>query len=333
MNSVQIVGPSIDDSLSSVRGTGRYVQALTQVLDTDRLADIVIDPFFNIVGYPWFGIINVKSKHKIAVIHDVIPLLYPLYFPVGIKGKLWITINRMLLQSYDRIVTDSHTSKLDIMRLLGIPSDKISVVYPYSALQTVTPFSDISHLPYDLKEKQYLLYVGDINWHKNIVNIANAAIATNTRLVCVGMAFTKPVDNHSWLSPLREFLVIAAQYPDLILKTGFVNDQTLATLYSHALANVLISHNEGFGYSYIEAGYCQTPSILANRPIFHEISADKGAVFVDPEDSKAIGRQYLAMKDNPSIRARLGNEAYVQSNTTYSQDNFRRQWRAILNSI
>lgn len=68
--------------------------------------------------------------------------------------------------------------------------------------------------------------------------------------------------------------------------TGFLPDHNLVTLYKKAKVNLLLSYDEGFGLSYLEASYLGTPSILADTPLFHEV-AGKDALFAkinDPND-------------------------------------------------
>ena len=61
-------------------------------------------------------------------------------------------------------------------------------------------------------------------------------------------------------------------------------------LYKRAQVNVLVSYDEGFGLSYIEAGCMSTPSVLADIPVFHEIAKD-AADFAPPNNPKEIAQK------------------------------------------
>lgn len=328
----------MNDSQSQIRGLGRYVQALQSVLTetpsietpyTFSSRKTYIDPFFNLIGKPRLERELFSGDQKIAVVHDVIPLKH-LSFPwVGLKGKLWNMINQLLLQRFDIIVTDSGSSKQDIVRILNIAEKRVRVVYPYSPLQDIAHASVPSVLPHKLKAQEYVVYVGDVNWHKNIIIMAKAALRAKVKLVCVGGAFVKQTSDHAWLGDLREFLALSEQHPDLIILTGFVDDMILAALLQNALANILVSFDEGFGYSYIEAGHFHTPSILTDGPVFHEISADAGAVFVDPRDPIGIADAIVTLQKDQAKRKNLGDAAYAQS-IRYSKVNFRTQWVEVL---
>lgn len=320
------------DELSKVRGLGRYYKALDSVLKSVRVengpySDLLINPFFNILGKPWLGVLSKKGK-RVAVIHDVIPLEYPSHYPLGIKGRIWRAINQFLILAYDIFVTDSETSKRMIIQHLNIPENRVHVAYPYSPLEPADRSSD-KELPSQIKPYSYVLYVGDVNWHKNIANIARACVHANVKLVCVGKAFMQPITNNPWLNELEEFLRIAAQNPSMIIRLGYVENELLVQLYSYSIVNMLISHTEGFGYSYIEAGMCGTPSILADRPIFHEISGDEGALFVREDSIEDISQAIILLNTNVGKRNKLGVSAKKRSES-FNKNSFSSAWQTIL---
>src|SRR3990167_4265851 len=105
---VYILDPTLNDPLSKVRGVGRYLQILKENLPqntifTDNIrqvsADSVfINPFYNFLQKPLT--LMRFAKKQIAVIHDLIPLKYPEHFPVGIKGKINIFLNKFPLPHF-----------------------------------------------------------------------------------------------------------------------------------------------------------------------------------------------------------------------------------------
>jgi len=84
---------------------------------------VFINPFINFFQYPQH--IKRVTDHQVAVVHDLIGLKYPDEFPVGIKGELATWINKQVLKSYDVVITDSETSKKDIVAMLGFAPQKI----------------------------------------------------------------------------------------------------------------------------------------------------------------------------------------------------------------
>jgi glycosyltransferase involved in cell wall biosynthesis len=356
---VFVYDPTANDPLSKVRGVGRYLQILRENFNewifTNNLSTIkqrnnktiFLNPFFNFLQRP----ITMKkiAQKQIAVIHDLIPLKYPEHFPIGIKGKINIFLNKLALKSYDLIVTDSETSRKDIIRLLNVDESLVRVVYPClpkifndQFLRTnfqSNPNESISNE--NSKIDKFCLYVGDATWNKNLVNLAKAAKLADVNCVFVGKIFQNvganfnspenngrfkesPLQkfNNGWQKELKEFLELTINDKRFIF-AGFIDDKELIKLYQQATVNLLPSRDEGFGFSYVEAGSQHCPSILADRPIFREISAN-AAVFVDLEDPQALAQKIKNFFSQPK------NETFIKNTYMRSQffnpKKFRQGW-------
>src|SRR5689334_3194344 len=109
-----------------VRGTGIYIENLRLHLQRnpkgneyiffhreDKLPadiDIIHYPYFE----PFFLSLPLRKKTKtIVTVHDLTPLVFPKYFPVGVKGKVKWQLQKLALQKTDRIITDSKASQKD----------------------------------------------------------------------------------------------------------------------------------------------------------------------------------------------------------------------------
>ncbi len=328
---VFVYDPTQKDSQSKVRGIGRYLQLLRENFEgkfifTDKLPITnpqspitFINPFFNFLAPP-LTMRRIAQK-QIAVIHDLIPLKYPDHFPVGLVGLKNVLLNKFALRNYDHIITDSETSKRDIVSLLKIKSERIFVVYPCLPKIFTEPYQPLTNSQSPVVN--YCLYVGDATWNKNLVNIAKAVLIAQTPCMFVGKIFDKKDEilNHPWQKELREFFILAKKNPLFILK-GFVPDNELINLYKQASLNILISRDEGFGFSYVEAGSQECPSLLADRPICHEIAQD-GACFTSPEQPEEIARLIKEFTADPQNRASIGYKAYQRS-LFFSQEQFKK---------
>ena len=147
-------------------------------------------------------------------------------------------------------------------------------------------------------------------------------------MVLVGKAMAKqPHPTDPWQEDFRTFSSLT-QDPSRFIKTGFVPDEQVRWLYEHALANVLVSREEGFGLSYIEAGSVGTPSILSDIPVFHEIAGD-AALFVDYNDSDNIASAITHLAHNPSLRKNMGAAAKKRS-SFFSVSRFTHEFRTLL---
>jgi len=65
----------------------------------------------------------------VVTVHDLTPLVYPSHFESGIKGNIKWQIQKLALNSVSGVITDSQSSKKDIIKYAGIPENKIKVVY------------------------------------------------------------------------------------------------------------------------------------------------------------------------------------------------------------
>lgn len=345
---VYVFDPTATDEMSKVRGVGRYLQILkenfpnwtftSEVSSIQQEGDdtVFINPFFNPYQPP---VISKKFFPKqIVVIHDVIPLKYSAHFPAGLKGKLQLLSNKKALDHYDVVVTDSEASKNDIEEHLKVLETKIQVVYPcLPKIFTQPPVissgtrnpvkrktrsrsSVQDEVVQDDKERNnvpsnYFLYVGDATWNKNLVNLAKAIKAADVNCVFVGRIFgqmnrlTSP--ENPWQKELVEFSNLVKGDPRFVFP-GFITDGELVNLYKNALVNVLVSRDEGFGFSFLEASSQEIPSLLGDIAVLHEISQD-AALFVDEQKPDEIADKMKALVENEDLRKTLGQEAKERS--------------------
>jgi glycosyltransferase involved in cell wall biosynthesis len=246
---VYVFDPTANDQLSRVRGIGRYLQILRENFEKEFIftnhlppttyhltPSVFINPFFNFLKPPL--LMKRIAQKQIAVIHDLIPLKYPTHFPIGIKGKLNVFLNKLSLNNYDLIITDSEASKRDIIYILGLKSEKIKAVYPCLPKIFINLESRIQSL--ELKEKQiqnskfnsefsiinskFCLYVGDATWNKNLVNLARAIKEINVTCVFVGKVFEKILNIKNQISKLhlknqKDNNLAIEQFSNLLKKT------------------------------------------------------------------------------------------------------------------
>jgi glycosyltransferase involved in cell wall biosynthesis len=349
---VYVYDPTANDPLSKVRGIGRYLQILREnfskeFIFTNNLnsygpkvlkSSVFINPFLNFLQPP---LTNRRiAKKNIAVIHDIIPLKYPQHFPAGIKGNINIFLNQFTLRLYDTIITDSETSKKDIVELLKIPEKKVVVVYPtlpavFTSVIARTPdliggtkqsqkvkeiASLLSVARNDKLPTNFCLYVGDATWNKNLSTLVKAIKIINVTCVFVGKVFkdfrfeteNEKLFSNPWQKELNEFIYQTLGDKRFIFP-GFIPDEELVNLYERSSLNVLISRDEGFGFSYLEAASLGCPSVLSDIPTLHEISGNRGAIFANPKDQNDIANAIGELYFHPETRWILGSEAKKRS--------------------
>lgn len=287
-----------------VRGTGFYLEhlrdALLQFFPQHQYsffqrgeaivkdATIVHFPYFE----PFFPTLPFRKKRKqIVTVHDLTPLVFPKHFPPGIKGNIrWLLQKRALVRS-DAIITDSESSKKDIIRFVGVPDTKVHRVY----LAAGEEFRQVDkrktkktlHDKYGLPDR-FALYVGDATWNKNLPRLIKAVKKIRIPLVMTGKALLdKNIDVHNmWNKDLIEAQTLA-ENDTSIIRLGFVPAEDLVSLYNAATVFVMPSLYEGFGLPILEAMACGCPVVTSKEGSIPEVAGD-AAFFVDAYNIDSI---------------------------------------------
>lgn len=127
---------------------------------------------------------------------------------------------------------------------------------------------------------------------------------------------------HPWQADLQQFFREAENDKRFIF-SGYVSDKELLQLYVQAKLNILISRDEGFGFSYGEAASQGCPSLLSDIPIFHEI-AGSNAAFVDEKSPDRIAQAIIELMDDSQQLTMLSSGALEQS-VKYSAESFKKR--------
>src|SRR3990167_45276 len=309
----------------SVRGIGSYTQKLVEQfkkgnwpVEFEFFETPNSPPPADVVHYPYFDLFFhslpiKKSTGRVVTIHDVIPLVFPDYFPVGIKGYINLFFQKKALKNVDAIICDSQTSKKDIVSKLSFPQDKIHVIY-LAASSNFNPITDENTLfsvskKYNLPKK-FVLYVGDVNWNKNILNLLEAVKIAKVKLVMVGKALTDDS-----LTQVKEIdrIIKKLGLQKQVIKTGYVSENDLISIYNLASLTILPSFYEGFGLPVLESMACSTPVVCSNVASLSEIT-NNSAIFCDPADPNNIARNItrvlnLSKKQRQNLSQKLVKHA------------------------
>jgi len=285
---IGIIGSPLKDG-NKTRGVGFYTKNLYENLKNTELITSYQLPVtsYNLIHYPFFDpfspTLKIFKTPTIVTVHDLIPIQFKKHFPVGIRGTINWYRQLFNLRKATAIITVSNYSKKIIHQLTKIPLQKIHVTYlaPDKFSRPVTDQKILKKIKdkYKLPEK-FILYVGDINWNKNIPALVKMCQKLKYPLVIVGSAATKKdVPNHPWtrdLLWLQKESVIARNEEtkqsrwNLIL-AGFVPDEDLSAIYSLATIYCQPSHAEGFGLPPLQAMACACPVICNLQTSLKEI--------------------------------------------------------------
>ena len=235
-------------------------------------------------------------KPLVLTIHDMIPSLFGEYY-----GPDNSTLE-LLAKRAAHIITVSEHTRADVLRLLPVAAERVSVVHHGHRMR--------SHWPAALPQcpDHYLLFIGKRTAYKNFGALVTALgllvrrEAPGLHLVCAGGgAFT----------PAELLLLAQAGVTDRVHQFNYLTDGQLDRLYRGARAFVFPSRYEGFGLPILEAFGQQCPVVLSRASCFPEIAQD-AALYFDPQDAEDLHAQLARLLHDPQLRQCLTRRGQVR---------------------
>jgi len=305
------ISPTQDGN--AIRGVGYYTNHLVSALQSEiktnpKYKNYQIDlitenrdlksEVYDLVHYPYFDPFKLTLPKTtkiptIVTVHDLIPRQFKNHFPVGIKGEIKWLIQKHNLKQVTKIITVSNYSKFVINDLINYPQQNIFAIYE-GADKSFKPCIDKTKLAEIQKKyklpKKFVLFVGDINWNKNIPNLVKACLKLKYPLVIVGSAATKKdVPIHPWTKDLHwlQSKALTLKSSNALILTGFVPDEDLPYFYNLATTYCQPSFVEGFGLPLIQAMQSGCPVSYSQDSCLPEIMDNNGLSF-NPRSIKSI---------------------------------------------
>jgi glycosyltransferase involved in cell wall biosynthesis len=247
-----------------------------------------------------FSIAFANGTKTIVTVHDLIPLIFweqtakliPWDVSLSFKSA-WRRIRRC-----DFVLTSSRHSKIDICERLGVPEEKVAVVYPgcnpVFVPRDPTLARDQIRKTHGI-QRNFLLYVGGSDFRKNLINLLAAFRDIRRRgysgdLVLAGETFLWDIAEVRDIRKEVERLGLQSS----VLFPGYVSDQDLNDFYCACDMFVFPSAYEGFGLPVLEALKCGAVVIAARTSSVPEV-AGEAAEYFDPMDSASLVRCFESL--------------------------------------
>jgi glycosyltransferase involved in cell wall biosynthesis len=197
--------------------------------------------------------------------------------------RLWHAAGRLmrLAQRADRVVVDAWATIAPLVRW-GVDPDRVRVVAPG------VPERAATQLPPGVPER-YVLFVGALEPRKDPELLLQANPGVDVVFAGSGRLAPK-------LTGPRIHL-----FADL-------SSGQLGALYANALALILPSRLEGFGFPPLEAALHGTPSIVTDLPVYAETVGD-AAIRIPPGDADALRDAIASLASDDAARSELGAQA------------------------
>jgi glycosyltransferase involved in cell wall biosynthesis len=240
---------------------------------------------------------------SVVTFHDMTFFLFPhlhtrskrIYFPQAIRASA---------QKADALLAVSESTRLDAIRLLEIPGDRITTT-PLGVDPAFCPSRDPIRLSgirskYHLPEK-FILYVGLIEPRKNLPLLIRAykrmlEDGIEHKLVIVG--------RYGWMYDQVLEQISALEIGESVHFTGYVERSDLPFVYNSASIFAYPTIYEGFGLPVLEAMACGVPVVTSAVSSLPEIVADAG-VLVLPQDEQALCSAVLEILRDEALQCRL----------------------------
>jgi len=223
-----------------------------------------------------------KGLKTVVTIHDLAFKIFPNHFPKNDLRKLnWLT--DYAVRNSDKIIAVSQSTKKDILKFYPeIKAEKIRVIYhgfDAELFQKDYSKEEVQEvlMKYQLKAKDYILYIGALQPRKNLEILIKAFEAVkktgfpDLKLVLAG--------EKAWMWEETEKLVSESPYNKDIVMTGKLPFNDLGRLLSGAGAFTLPSLYEGFGIPILEAFASKIPVVCAKNSSLPEVGGEAALYF------------------------------------------------------
>lgn len=253
-----------------------------------------------------------KIEKSVVTLHDLSVLRHPEHHPKD-RTDFWTTEIYNVAKRATHIITVSEFQKAEIIELLDVPSERVSVVYlgaeptfrPYS----ITECGDVLE-KYNLGYKQYSLVVATIEPRKNVIRLMQAlqAIPESIRreypLAIVG--------DKGWGSDAIHDMISELENKNQVVRLGYVSEDDLPRLYASARVFLYPSIYEGFGLPVLEAMSCGVPVLTSNCTSLPEV-AGEACLLVDPYSVDEIAEGWQKLLIDESFQKDLSDAGIQQA--------------------
>lgn len=268
----------------------------------------------DLVHFPHFNVPLFFSGKFIVTIHDLIhqhfamkraTTLDPITYKIKQLG--YHKVFSQAVKKSQKIIVPSEFIKSQLSNEWQISSSKISVTHEgvdekiFAIKKKQSKNLQLKILEKIRVQKPYIFYVGNAHPHKNIEGLIKAfriikskdsALSKNLNLVLAGG------DHYFWKKIKSEFTDPSIIYP------GYVTDDSLVTLFSHAEAFVMPSFEEGFGIPVLESFATGCPVICSDIGALKEVGGN-GAKYFDPKTPEDIAEKIMEVLNNESLKNKL----------------------------
>jgi len=276
----------------------------------EQLLYPIVVPKCDILWVPHLNLplLPIRAKKVVATIHDVNHLAG--VSPISrVKRKYAYLLFQNAVNKANLIFTVSEFSKKELTKYTAVNPEKIKVVYcgvDQSFFQDTKNDKSLK-LP-----DNYILYVGNVKPHKNLISLLKAycllsnELKSKYQLVIIGkkegfITEDKEIDEYIKSNNLEKQITF----------TGYVEDFDLPKIYQQAALFVFPSLYEGFGLPILEALAANILVISSNAASLREIGGE-AVIYFDPMNYSELAQKMLECLENSIDKSFLNAQREIQ---------------------
>lgn len=249
---------------------------------------------------PYFSPAPIVQTLHDVIFMDSIPSEDSLYQRFGNLYRRWVV--PVVTPRSKAIVTVSHYEKERIVQRLGIPGEKVNVVYNGINEKRF-------HTHYGAEQKNalikkynlpanFILFLGNATTRKNPVRAIEAYVKYASA-TARPLAFVTPGLSMKFVVKTLKHLQFPYD-PSQFITPGYIDDADLPLLYIASKIFLFPSLSEGFGMPVIEAMACGTPVVSSNAACLPEI-AGNAAILANPLKADEMASALLTLSESDEL--------------------------------
>jgi len=246
----------------------------------------------------FFPFMAPKGVKTVFTIHDLSLIRYPQHHPRE-RVLYFDLFFRRRLRQVSRYLAVSEFTRREMVEVLGIDRSLIGLTHNAIDPQQFHPCPGKTRIPGLAPDEPYFLFLGTNDPRKNpqVIPKALAASGLDVPLVLAG-----------WSGWSREDAAAGR-----VVELGYVSEESLAGLYSDALALIYPSLYEGFGLPVLESMSCGCPVITADAASLPEVGGDACLYLEDPSDPLEMARAMTRVAADAQLREHMRAKGLVQA--------------------
>ena len=224
-----------------------------------------------------------KNIQTAVIVYDLIPLVHPERYLQGTATLEWYRSKLPQLESASALLCISKATLSDVSRLLNVTPSALQLVGTGNSSALKPSVADSTS-----RVNQTLLYVGGIDWRKNIDGLLAAFAKSKARQAGLRLKIVCSSNERQ----TKRVLGLAGSLGikrSQIEMTGFVSDSQLANHYAQAKFTIFPSLYEGFGLPVLESLALGKTAVVSNTTSLVEIQTNPVAQF-DPRNPWDMAR-------------------------------------------